>query len=161
MKRWESWSVHASLLLVGITGLIYAWMRYLLAPTDPYAVVNHPLQPAMQHLHVLTAPLLVFAVGLIWRAHVWSHWRKGVGSRRRSGLLLLANLAPMVLSGYLIQTTVSEGWRVAWVVVHCTTAALFLVGYGGHLLARLSQSAPAAERRRVPAGDPATAPSPR
>ena len=36
MKRWESWSVHLSTLLVGGTGLVYAWMRYLLPAADPY-----------------------------------------------------------------------------------------------------------------------------
>ncbi|HXO18770.1 MAG TPA: hypothetical protein VOA87_02470, partial [Thermoanaerobaculia bacterium] len=77
MTRLEAWTVHAATILVGSTGLVYAWMRYLLAPADPFAVVNHPLQPLVQHLHVLAAPLLVFAVGLIWRRHVWAGWRLG------------------------------------------------------------------------------------
>lgn len=135
MKRWESWSVHLSTLLVGGTGLVYAWMRYLLPAADPYSAIGHPLQPAVQHLHVLGAPLLVFTTGLIWRNHVWSHWKKGVPQRRRSGLALLVSVAPMVVSGYLLQTAVAEGWRQAWVIVHVTTSLLFLVGYGGHLVA--------------------------
>ena len=134
MKRFEAWCVHLSTLLVGVTGLVYAWMRYLLPP-DPFGVVRHPLQPATQHLHVLVAPLLVFAVGLIWKQHVWGHWRRGAPQRRRSGLALLFALVPMVISGYLIQTTVTEAWRTAWVVTHVTSSLLFLAGYAGHAVA--------------------------
>lgn len=132
MKQWEAWSVHLSTILVGGTGLVYAWMRYVLEPVDPYAVVNHPLQPQVQHLHVLFAPLLVFAAGLIWKNHVWMHWKKGVPSGRKTGLLLLFNLIPMVASGYLIQTTVTDGWRTAWIVVHCVASGLWILAHGGH-----------------------------
>lgn len=137
MNRVEAWTVHVSLLLVGGTGLVYAWMLYLMESTDPFSVVNHPLQPQVQHAHVWTAPLLVFAAGLIWREHIWKHWKQGVRTGRRSGIALLVSLAPMVLSGYLIQTTVTEGWRNAWVAVHLITSGLWLLGYGLHIWARL------------------------
>jgi len=135
VSRFELWLIHLSTILVGGTGLVYAWMLWGLAPSDPYAVVNHPLQPAVQHLHVWLAPLLVFAAGMIWRAHVWEHWRRGVRPRRRSGIGLVLTLVPMVASGYLIQTAVSEGWRAAWVAIHLTTSALWLLGYLVHQLA--------------------------
>jgi hypothetical protein len=142
VKAWESWTVHLSTVLVAGTGAVYAVMRYLLEPSDPYAVVNHPLQPTVQHLHVLAAPFLVFAAGLIWREHVWKHYKNGAKSGRRSGLWMLPTLLPMVVSGYLIQTTVTEGWRTAWIVVHLATSTLWLVGYAGHAVA-------AVQRRRA------------
>jgi hypothetical protein len=132
MSRFERWTLHLSSLLVGGTGLVYAWMAYLARPADPYAVVNHPWQPMVQHLHVLVAPLLVFAAGLIWQRHVMQHWKKGVKGRRRSGLSLILTMVPMVASGYLIQTTTGEGWRQAWVVVHLVASGLWLVGYLAH-----------------------------
>jgi hypothetical protein len=135
VSRFELWLIHLSTVLVGGTGLIYAWMLWVLDSNDPFAVVNHPLQPTVQHLHVWTAPLLVFAAGLIWRAHVWEHWRRGVCARRRSGIGLVLTLVPMVASGYLIQTAVSDPWRTAWVVVHVTTSVLWLAGYAAHQLA--------------------------
>lgn len=143
MNRLQAWTVHLSTAAVGGTGLVYAWMRYLLQPADPYAVVNHPLQPAVQHLHVLAAPLLVFAAGLVWREHAWGHWREGVVRRRRSGLGMIVALAPMVVSGYLLQTTVTPGWHAAWVGIHLGASALWLAGYAGHLAV--------AVRRRVAA----------
>jgi len=132
VSRFEAWTLHLANFLVGGTGLVYAWMVFLMKPADPYAVVNHPLQPAMQHLHILVAPLLVFATGLVWRRHVWSHFRAGVRQGRRSGLSLILTLVPMVISGYLIQTAVDGGWRQAWVWVHLVTSGLWLLGYLAH-----------------------------
>lgn len=148
MKSWEAWSVHVATVLVAGTGLVYAVMRYLLEPPDPYAVVNHPLQPTLQHLHVLAAPLLVFGAGLIWRQHVWKHYRLGVRSGRRSGIWMLLTLAPMAASGYLLQTTVTESWRTAWVAIHLATSAIWILGYAGHTVAALRRRAFARLRRR-------------
>lgn len=140
----DTWLVHLSTLLVGGTGLIYAWMRYFATPSDPFAVVNHPWQPTLQHLHIWVAPLLVFAVGLIWREHVWKHWKNGVKVRRSSGVVLMLNLVPMVVSGYLIQTAVTPGWRQTWVAVHLVTSGIWILAHLLHLiLPRL------ATRRRV------------
>jgi hypothetical protein len=114
---------------VGGTGLVYAWMVYLARPADPYAVVNHPSQPAVQHLHIVVAPLLVFAAGLIWRRHVWGSWRSGVVQRRRSGVSMALALAPMIVSGYLLQTAVESTWRTVWSVLHLATSGLWIAAY--------------------------------
>jgi hypothetical protein len=157
MKRWEALCVHLSTLLVGGTGLVYAWMRFLVPPADPYSAVGHPLQPQVQHLHVLGAPLLVFAIGIVWRNHVWSHWQKGIRQRRTSGLALLLSLGPMVISGYLIQTAVDDPWRRAWVVVHLVTSGIFLTGWAGHgVVALFAWWRQRTARSRVPAGSVAS-----
>lgn len=142
MSRFEAWFHHAATLLVGGTGLIYAWFRYAAEPSDPFALV-HPAQPAWQHAHVVTAPLLVFAIGMIWRAHAWLGLRLGT-RRRASGIGLLATAAPMVLSGVLLQVSVEPVWRRAWVAVHLAASALWLGGYLAHQLRsrRPSRSAP-------------------
>ena len=140
MSRFEAWTVHISVLLVGGTGLVYAWMLYAVEPSDPFSVLNHPMQAQAQHSHVWFAPLLVFAAGLIWREHIWKHWKQGVASGRRSGVALLLSLVPMVASGYLIQTAVGQSWRNAWVIVHLTSSGLWLLGYAVHLWARFRRS---------------------
>ncbi|HEX9941557.1 MAG TPA: hypothetical protein VGG03_06060 [Thermoanaerobaculia bacterium] len=132
MSRFEAWILHLASLLVGGTGLVYAWMICLVEPADPYAVVNHPLQPTVQHLHVLVAPLLVFAAGLVWHRHAWSHLQRGVDRRRRSGVSLIFTLVPMVVSGYLIQTAVEGDWRHIWGIVHLIASGLWLAGYLAH-----------------------------
>jgi hypothetical protein len=132
VSRLEAWAMHLAIALVGGTGLVYAWMIYLAKPTDPYSPVHHPWQPHLQHLHILVAPLLVFAAGLIWRRHVWAKWRAGVPDARRSGLTLALSLAPMVISGYLVQTSVDDSWRKIWGVVHLAASGLWVLGYLVH-----------------------------
>jgi hypothetical protein len=126
MSRLEAWFVHVANILVGGTGLVYAWMRYFARSADPFAVVNHPWQPAVQHVHIVVAPLLVFAVGLIWRSHVWTGFLLSASARRRSGVLLLGTAAPMVASGYLLQTATGPAWRTAWLGVHLAASALWV-----------------------------------
>jgi hypothetical protein len=154
MTAWEARLQHAANLLVGGTGIVYGYMRYFMTPADEWAVVNHPWQPHLQHLHVLAAPLLVFACGLIWRRHVRSNLRNGSADRRdgsdsrdngadgrrngtgsrRSGPGLLLALPPMIVSGYLIQTTVTESWRLAWITIHVATSSVWVLAYGAHLV---------------------------
>ena len=151
MNRTEAWFVHLSTLLVGITGVIYAVMRYLMEPADLFSVINHPWQPTFQHLHVLVAPLMVFAVGLIWKKHIAGHWRAGLPTGRRSGIGLVLTMVPMIISGYLIQVTVTDTWRTAWIVIHCITSGLWVAGYMIHQFAALRRKRTSAEvQQKVP-----------
>lgn len=149
MSRLEAWLSHGGTILVGGTGLVYAWMRYFLHPVDPFAVVNHPLQPLVQHAHIVVAPLLVFAAGLEWQRHAWKYWRRGIRKHRRSGVALLLALAPMVASGYLIQTASDGGWRKVWVGIHLAASGLWLAGY---LIHQLVHQLPRYRRARANAG---------
>jgi hypothetical protein len=133
MPRLERYLLILANLSVGVTGVVYGVMRYLLKPTDEWAIVNHPWQPHLQHLHVLAAPLLVFAVAMVWKQHALA--AMGNGRRRLiSGVALLASFIPMVASGYLIQVAVEPGWRAVWVGVHLVTSGLWLLGYLVHWL---------------------------
>lgn len=152
MSRWEAWCLHLATLLVTGTGLAYAWARYVAETDDPFAIA-HPLQAPTQHLHVLVAPLLVFAVGVVWKEHVWDHFRDGKRRSRRSGVSLLATVVPMVASGYLIQTTVTPAWRTAWIVVHLATSALWVSAYAAHAWIGLRQTVARRRRRRVEVSD--------
>lgn len=153
MTRFQAWTMHLANLLVGGTGLVYAWMRYVLEPMDEFSVLHHPWEPHVQHLHLWTAPLLVFAAGLIWQDHIWKHFRKGVRSGRNSGLALLLTLVPMVVSGYLIQTAVDPTWRKVWIGIHLGASALWLLGYVGHYAVELRRRS-----RRKRAGQTPEAP---
>ena len=134
MTKAEAWFSHAATILVGGTGVVYGWMRYFAEPADEFAVVNHPLEPTTLHLHILFAPLVIFACGLVWREHVWQRLVGGSPGRRKTGLLLLGVFAPMAVTGYLIQVSTSELWRDVWIYVHVATSILWIVGYGVHQL---------------------------
>ena len=153
MTRAQAWTLHAAALLVGGSGLVYAWMRYALEPLDEFAVVNHPWQPAMQHLHVLAAPLLVFACALVWSEHVWKRVRGGHPRRRPTGLALFALFFPMAFSGGLVQVAESEGLRRAAIWLHVLTGTLWCAAYAVHLALHLrrGKTGPSGESAAVSA----------
>ena len=135
---------HAANVLVGLSGLIYFYMAWLMTPSDPWSVVNHPWQPEVQHLHVLLAPLLVFAVGLMWHGHVLLRWRLAGALRADSGSLLLLLFVPMVASGYALQISSEEAWRTGWAWVHVVSSGLWVASYGVHYARRRARLARAA-----------------
>ncbi len=138
--------MHASTLAIGLTGALWAWMRYVWdagpEPLDPELLMEwtgvHPGEPWTRTLHLLAAPFAVFAVGVIWQSHVAPRALKP-WARRRTGLLLVLLFGPMVLSGVLLQTAASEESRTLWVWVHGLTGGLWFFGYGAHLAARIGR----------------------
>lgn len=132
MNRGERWLIHFSNLLVGGTGLVYAVMKYLMEPASPFSVINHPLQPLVLTLHLVAAPLLVLAVGILWKGHISERLRHGQPAGRASGISLALTFLPMVLSGYLLQTASAPFWRQAWLAVHLTTSGIWLLMFSAH-----------------------------
>lgn len=134
MNRAELLYVQISVVLVTLTGAVFAFMKYAMTSDDPYSVVNHPLQPTMLSAHVFLAPFLVFAFGWLFSDHI----RPKLNSpapRRRSGIWSMAMIVPMVLSAYLLQISTGEGVRRAMAIAHWVTSALFVAGYVAHLVA--------------------------
>ena len=119
MTRFQRILFWVSTAATTVSGLVYFWMKYFLVASDPWAVANHPLQPLMLKLHILAAPVMLFAVGLIWTDHIWRHIRSGLPRGRRTGVLSAAVFGPLVLSGYLIQAV--------------TAASLLAVVTWGHI----------------------------
>jgi hypothetical protein len=137
MSRLDAWMLHVSNGLVMVTGLVYAWMAYLMKPEDPYAVVGHPWQPHVQHVHIWVAPLLVLALGYLWGSHMQPHLAGGTLKRRNSGIGMLVSALPMIFSGYFIQTAVEPHWRTVWVIVHLATSSFWIGAYVIHLAHKL------------------------
>lgn len=132
MNAFQRRLVWSSSLLTGATGIVYWWMKHMLQPVDPWAAINHPLQPWVLKAHILVAPVMVFAVGLITAEHIWKHWRQGVRAGRRSGLAAMWVFLPMVASGYLIQAVTHVGWLRAMVWLHLAAGGIYLVGLAAH-----------------------------
>jgi hypothetical protein len=125
MTPFERWSIRVTALLVTVTGLVYAWMKYLLKPVEPWSAINHPLQPLVLKLHILVAPLLIFALGMIAARHVWRHIRERVRTGRRSGWTLVLTPAAMIVTGYLIQAVTHERWLFRLAMAHLATGIVF------------------------------------
>ena len=124
MTAFEKWALWVSSVVVALTGVVYAWMKYLLTTDDPYAIVHHPLQPLVLKIHVLAAPVLVFALGAVYARHVVNQWQRGRVEGRRSGIATFAIIVPMIVSGYLLQTSTAPGWLFRLAMIHLSAGTL-------------------------------------
>lgn len=134
MTRAQTITLHVAVALTTITGAVFAVMKYAMKSDDPFAVVNHPLQPHMLAAHVLIAPLLVFTFGWIFGNHV------APAVKRRSGLVTLITMVPMIASGYLMQISTADATRQAMTFSHWLTSAFFVIAYAIHLLTRRNKA---------------------
>lgn len=133
MSRFEKWSVWSTAIATTATGVVYLWMKYLLQSNDPWSVINHPLQGLLLKAHIISAPLLVFALGLITLRHIWNHYRQGVRKGRKTGIITGLVTVPMILTGYLIQTTIHQGWLDFVALAHIGLGVVFAIGLVTHL----------------------------
>lgn len=150
MNRFERWSVWVSAVLVTVSGAGLLWAKYFVYNDDPWSLINHPLQPWFLKAHILTAPLLIAALGQIAIRHVWRHFRSAIACGRHSGLITAAVSVPLILSGYLIQVITDEAWLAILAFAHIGTGGLFAVGLVIHSLVarRLRSRSPVADRSR-------------
>ena len=132
MTRFERWSLWVSTLLVSLTGLGFTWAKYFAASDDPWTVVNHPLEPWLLKLHLVSAPMFVFAVGLVTTRHILPHLLSGTPEGRRTGLVMVWTIIPMVVSGYLVQVVSLPGWMLPLAIGHIVVGIVFLVGFLVH-----------------------------
>jgi hypothetical protein len=140
MNRLQVLYLHACVFLTATTGAAYAWMRYAMRTDDPFAVVNHPMQPFLLSAHVVIAPLLVFGFGWVFADHIWPKFVQKNAPQRRSGLWSMGAIVPMVLSGYLMQVTTGDALRQAMAVAHWIASALFVIAYSVHLITKPERS---------------------
>jgi hypothetical protein len=129
MTGFERRSLWISTLAVVITGLGFTWAKYFAASDDPWSVVNHPLEPWFLKAHVLVAPLFLFAVGLVTTRHIVPHLRNGVTASRRTGLIMVWTILPMVATGYLLQVISVPEWLRPLAIAHIATGLIFLAGF--------------------------------
>ncbi|HXE56923.1 MAG TPA: hypothetical protein VNK43_02885, partial [Gemmatimonadales bacterium] len=135
MTRFERWSVYLTSIVTTATGVVYYAMKHFLEPPEPWAVVNHPWQPWVLKAHIVAAPLLVFAIGLIALRHVWRHFQSRTPYGRRSGITLALMTGPMILTGYLIQVITHEGLLRAMALAHLGFGVVYALGLGVHQVA--------------------------
>lgn len=103
MTRFQRWFLYLSTAVAAVSGVVYFCMKRFLTPLDPWAVINHPLEPWALKLHIISAPIMLFAVGLITTQHIWRSLKSSLPTGRRSGLIATAVFVPLVATGYLIQ----------------------------------------------------------
>jgi hypothetical protein len=135
VKRWEAWVNHAGWILVALSGVVYGVLKYFVTSPDPDSRLGHPWQPAVLAVHVLTAPVAVFGLGLLFRRHALARLSSGEPERRPTGTVMTLLAIPLALSGYVLQILTGDaakrwtGWG------HAVLGLVYAVGYAMHPLA--------------------------
>lgn len=130
MKRWESISFHVLTIIVSVSGFVFLYMKYFLETDDPFALVNHPLQPAMLKAHLLASPFLILVAGMIFSSHIVTKLgNRKTPPHRMSGLFSLVTFPLMVLSGYLLQVTTHQILSRYLLIVHLASGVTFTGAY--------------------------------
>ncbi len=133
MKAWEVRVIRWGFGLVSASGVVYGVMKYFLAGSDPDSRLGHPWQPAVLAAHVLTAPIAVFAMGLLLRGHALPQLKRGEREGRGTGLALTAVGTPLVFSGYLVQVFTGETLRKGTGWIHAALGVLFALAFLLHI----------------------------
>ena len=130
MNRLEAWLLHVATVALTLSGLVYAFMHYLMKPTDPFSVVGNPWEPAVLKAHILVAPVLVLAIGLIAHTHILIKLGSGAQAGKWTGVSLIPLFLIMTFSGYALQT-VTETRRII-MILHFASGSLWFLVYLFH-----------------------------
>jgi FAD:protein FMN transferase len=149
VNRLESWLLHLSTAVLAFTGILYAWMHYLMKSDDPFSVVNHPWEPHLLSIHILAAPLLLLAFGIILHSHIVFKIVSGSRIGRKSGWILIPAFAVMIISGYLLQV-INSDFRKVLVVVHLVSGVIWGIVYVGHQIASYKMRQNQRSKFRIP-----------
>jgi hypothetical protein len=137
MNRLEAWLLHLSTIVLTMTGAVYAYVHYLMKSADPFAVINSPLEPYLLDIHIIAAPVLVVAIGIILHSHILFKIEGGSRSARKSGIILIPLFLIMAASGYLLQIS-SGTLNRAFFWIHLGSGSLWAIVYAAHHLASLA-----------------------
>jgi len=133
MSVFERWLLNLSCGVATITGLVYLYMKDVMQGDDPFSVLHHPWQPYVLALHVLSGPVIVFALGLIARDHILGRLIDGRPHRSRRGGIITVSLAvPMIASAYLLQVISEPTLRRGLVWTHLVSGVLFALLFVVH-----------------------------
>ncbi len=134
MSNFERWNLWITTALVVATGVGLFGVKYLMSPSEPWAVINHPIQPWLLKAHIIVSPFMIFAVGVITTRHIWQHYRSGQQRGRHTGITTALVTVPMILTGYLIQVMTTMGWVSAMAIAHIVFGTVYALGLSAHQL---------------------------
>lgn len=123
LPAWQRRTLYASGALLLLTGLAWLALHYTLGAGA--GELPHPLEAWCLRLHGLAAMAGLFAFGTLAAAHVPQGWRLSrrwhLVHQQRTGKLLCALAALLVLSGYLLYYFAPEDLRPGLGIAHAIT----------------------------------------
>jgi hypothetical protein len=143
-------------LAVWLSGALWLLFHYFFKRHGPLGAAPHPLESWWLTLHGASAFAAIWAFGWLWSAHITKGW--ATGRKRPSGGLLVATLAWLTLSGYLLYYVGHEEVRAVTSLLHWSSGLACLIPFVTHRIRKHSprqsrQSAQAAATARPPQVD--------
>ncbi|HUR29306.1 MAG TPA: hypothetical protein VM509_14050 [Planctomycetota bacterium] len=129
------------------SAILFAFLRFLLRPTDDLAAYNHPAQPWALDVHVVSSIALTFVLGVVFGVHALPRLRVATPARA-TGLFLLASAAAMIASGALLPCSAEPLLRAALGWTHGIAGSAFVLALPLHL--RIARRAPSSIESAVP-----------
>jgi hypothetical protein len=124
-RQWLWWMTY---LCIG-SGIGIFILKYLIEQ-DPFSMWNHPSQPWIIALHLITSPILILVIGSLMVFHVIPHFRER--DHFWSGNLALASFAVYSITGMFLFFLFPEEviFWIKW--IHTVSGIMFLPILGYH-----------------------------
>ena len=147
--RHERW-VLATGALLALTGLLWLIDHYLLATTDEFGARHAPRETAWLTLHGGAAMVFMVVAGTVLPVHARRAWHARLN--HQSGISVLAALAVLMLTGFLLYYAGGEATRpwislVHWVIGLVAVPTLILHTILGRRTARRLRELPRGAHR--------------
>ena len=117
-------------LAVWLSGALWLLFHYFFKREGPLGMAPHPLESWWLTLHGASAFAAVWAFGWLWSAHITKGW--ATRRKRPSGGLLVATVAWLTLSGYLLYYAGQEEVRATTSLLHWSAGLLCLIPFAIH-----------------------------
>jgi uncharacterized membrane protein len=132
MRKSDRKLTHFSNYLVSIVGIAYWLVKTFATRQTEFGPMSHPIQPYFQYAHILTVPLLVFTIGVIFHTHIYLKIKNDDHANWVSGYSLIITFIIMTMSGYFLQTAIIGANRKICIWVHLVSSAIWVLAYLFH-----------------------------
>jgi len=132
MENNEKKFLNYSHYVITITGIIYYLVKNFFQVQGEWGVESHPFEVHLQHFHILSVPILLVAISMIFKDHVLKKIISKSRLMKKSGISLLVLAIIMIFSGYGIQVAMSTIVRNAMINIHLVSSLAWIVVFLYH-----------------------------
>ncbi|HZP68189.1 MAG TPA: hypothetical protein VFB32_17940 [Rudaea sp.] len=136
-------ALYATLALAFGTGILWLIFHYFLMRRGDFGLEPHPLEVWWLRLHGASAFAMLWFTGVLWGTHAYPAFAQT--RWRASGVAMLALIALLAITGYLLYYTADDDWQSAARLVHWVLGLSFAVPVLIHFV-----GARRARRQRAP-----------
>ena len=127
-------------ILIFIQGVLYFIAKYFMQVETQFGPRPHQLTSSLLHMHILLVPLLVLNLGYLLSIHILPKLKAKFTKRKNSGLVLLALMLLMIVSGYFLQMGFTPNINTIIGTIHSVVSLVWFVLFLWHSRKKLGLS---------------------